>query len=53
MKLNKELVFSFMKSLDVCKPDKEGITTSELASLLKMQRSNLSSTLNKLVSEGL
>ena len=53
MKLNKELVFDFMKSLDVCKPNKEGITTKQLAEKLNMQRSNLSTILNRLVEEKL
>lgn len=52
MKLNKERVFDFMKTLNECAPDKEGITTEYLADMLKMQRTNLSAILNELTKSG-
>lgn len=52
MKLNKERVFDFMKTLSECAPDMEGITTEDLADMLKMQRTNISAILNELTKGG-
>ena len=51
MKLNKERVLDFMKTLKECAPSNSGITTDELAKRLQMQRTNLSSILNDLVAD--
>lgn len=52
MKLNKERVLDFMKTLNECAPSNSGITTDQLASKLQMQRTNLSAILNDLASDG-
>lgn len=52
MKLNKERVLDFMKTLNECAPSNSGITTDELASKLQMQRTNLSAILNELAIDG-